>query len=343
MPTTPSIGEELFKEMMAHPGHPDTVSFLKAMINSASPTTESEYRDFKGMTDKKGKTLNDGEIRSIWSEAVAGFATTGGGVLIWGLDARKFDNDTVDRVVGPNLVIDPDGLKSRLQQVLPQATDPPVVGVRIESFPDSTQNNAGFVVCFIPESPYKPHRTEMGGKRWVMRVADSFIDVPPPVLRSLFFPNRRSYITARVAAKIEDQEDGSTSGVMSVVFEIRLYNAGPATAKELLLIAQPVQDLAYREIPLWASLNTLAGHRFIYGQAFHPGQMIEAPPAQILLPVSHRMSRELGRGASVDLQFQIYAMDQEPQAFHVYCDDDGIRANREWELVPEAVNMARYS
>src|SRR5262245_8507182 len=191
----PSIAEELFKEMVEQR---DPVAFLKGMVNSTPPTMESEHRDFKGGTivggAAAGTPLPEKEVSKIWSEALGGFATTSGGVLVWGLDARKAAGDTVDRVTGLNMVSDPHALKSRLQQLVPQATDPPIPGVRIEAFIDPTGKNEGFVVCFAPEIPYKPHRAEIGGKRWVMRIADSFVDIRPSVLRSLFFPHRHSYI-----------------------------------------------------------------------------------------------------------------------------------------------------
>jgi hypothetical protein len=343
----PSIAKSLFDEIMNHAGHADSVAFLKSMVNSTPPTMESEYRDFKGgTTPTGGKTpasaLSENEVKKIWSEALVGFATTSGGVLVWGLDARRQPGDTVDRVVALNLVHDPNGMKSRLQQLLPQATDPPIPGVQIEAFVDSTHPDKGFVVCYIPESSYKPHRTEMGGKKWVMRISDSFVDVPPPVLRSLFFPHRHSYIFMRAAAVIENAADVS-SGVMNVRFDFRLYNEGPATAHELLLIAKPVNGVTYTQLPLWQELNTPAGRRFIYVQAFHPGQMIEAVPASIVLPFTPAAARQMGRANNnVDLEFQLYATDQVPQQFTFHFDGDDIRNQRELKALPEPVPMTRY-
>lgn len=155
----PSIGRELFDSIVAHTDHPDTVTLLRSMVNSTPPTVETEYLDFKSAS-QGGKPISDGDMKKTWSEALAGFATTSGGVLIWGIDGRKPPGGTVDQASGLNLVIDPDGFKSRLQQLQHQATDPPVPGVAIESYPDPSAPGQGFVVCFVPESDYKPHRTE---------------------------------------------------------------------------------------------------------------------------------------------------------------------------------------
>src|SRR5207249_12045924 len=70
---------------------------------------------------------------------------------------------------------------------------------RSSDLEDPAEGGKGFIVCYIPESAYKPHRTELGGaKRWMMRIGDSFVDVPPSVLRSLFHPHRHSYMFMRV-------------------------------------------------------------------------------------------------------------------------------------------------
>jgi Putative DNA-binding domain len=185
MPVGPSIGKELFDRIVAHPGYSDTVALLNGMVNATPPAVEDEYLDFKGATDPK--TGREIDPKKTWSEALAGFATTGGGVLIWGIDARK-DASGVDHAGALNLVPSPSAWKSRLQELHLQATDPPVPGVRIEAYPDPSNGGKGFVVCYIPESDYKPHRAETANRRWMMRIGSNFVDVPPPVLRSLFFP-----------------------------------------------------------------------------------------------------------------------------------------------------------
>jgi hypothetical protein len=110
----PSIAKDLFDSIVAHAGNPDAVAFLRSMVNSNPPTVETAYLDFKSASNG-GKPISDGDMKKTWSEALAGFATTSGGVLIWGIDARKPAGSTVDQVAGFNHVVDPDGFKSRLQ------------------------------------------------------------------------------------------------------------------------------------------------------------------------------------------------------------------------------------
>jgi hypothetical protein len=132
-------------------------SFLKAMVNSKPPTFEEEWREFKGGfsgPSSKPQPLCDEKIQDLWSTTLSGFANTSGGVLVWGIDARATPSPDdpekkVDAASGLRLVPNPDAFKSRLMELHQTATDPPVVGVQIESIKDTAGD--GFVVCLIPE------------------------------------------------------------------------------------------------------------------------------------------------------------------------------------------------
>src|SRR5258708_788503 len=109
----PSIGAEILREIREHKGHADPVAYLRAMVGSATPTTESEYLEFKGWAGPK-YTLAEKDEGRIWSEALSSFATTSGGVLVWGIDARKNPQTGVDEAGMLALVLDPNRLRSRL-------------------------------------------------------------------------------------------------------------------------------------------------------------------------------------------------------------------------------------
>jgi hypothetical protein len=146
----------------------------------------------------------------------------------------------------------------------------------------------------------------------------------------------------RAASKVESAASEASSGLIRVAFSFRLYNEGPASATDLIVVAKPVPGLDYRAIPLWQQLATPAGVRLSYEQPFHPGQMIELPPAGIELPFVPRMARQTGRSGDVDLAFQLYANDQAPQQIGFHCDADDIRPEKEWTALPEPLSITRY-
>src|SRR5688500_17818969 len=90
----------------------DPLTHIRSWISSSPPTFESEYLEFKGRPVPK-----DGDPdpqKRLWSEALSGFANTGGGVLVWGVKARDIDGSGVDCAVGETLIEDVFQFQSRL-------------------------------------------------------------------------------------------------------------------------------------------------------------------------------------------------------------------------------------
>src|SRR2546423_872105 len=100
---------------------PNPVAAIRRLINSDPPTAESDHFDCK--LEHPDQKQRDKKTKEIWSEALGGFANAGGGVLIWGLDARKktIDGREIDAVVGEGPVSNPRGLEARLRELQRQA------------------------------------------------------------------------------------------------------------------------------------------------------------------------------------------------------------------------------
>lgn len=341
MATRPSIAAALFEEIIAHPGHADSVAHLRAMVNSNPPTVETEHLDFKSAS-LNGASIQENDIKKTWAEALAGFATTGGGVLIWGIDARKPAGGTVDQATDFKLVIDPNGLKSRLQQLHHQSTDPPVLGVKIEAFPDPAANGHGFVVCYIPESDYKPHRCETTNKRWVIRAGDSFVDASPPVLRSLFFPQRRAYIFLRGGVTTEITEVAGRKLQTRSTFDFRLYNEGPATAENLLLQFMPLKGVKFFAPQSWKNVNAMTGWRLHYPEPVHPGDAIQICTATTSFPLITPGGKVAIDPPDLTFVAQLFATDQVPQECRVAFTAADIVGSRTVDGLPLPLPTNRY-
>jgi hypothetical protein len=336
----PSLAKSRFEEILEHHGHPDTVSYLRAMVNSTPPTVETECLDFKGATNPMTNTpIPENDVKKTWSEALAGFATTSGGVLIWGIDARKPSGATIDQACGLGFVGDPHAMKSRLQQLMHQATDPPVPGVVIEAFPDPSSGGQGFVVCYVPESDYKPHRTELGGKRWVMRIGDSFVDVPPSVLRSLFFPHRHSYISMYVTPRIEKEGVALDSRSVRAFLTIGFLNEGPATAVNFVAFEKSAPGKVMTRNAFWEVYPTRHGNQFGYVQPFHPGTRIEMWEMYFDIPKGLGATSVEG---DIDVEYQISAHDQAPQVLRIHYPLLDLHDKIKKSAIPKPLEIARF-
>src|SRR5882724_7565496 len=127
----------------------NAVDLLKSLPKLSEKTFENDWLDFKS-----GKT-RDGDIKRIWSKAIGAFANNAGGIVIWGLSAKKDLVTGIDAVDAVESVPDVFALKSRLMELRHEAVDPPVSNVEIKELPFSDNSSEGFVVCLIPESSLK--------------------------------------------------------------------------------------------------------------------------------------------------------------------------------------------
>ena len=100
-----SLAQSFFEHFLRQS---DKVAFLNGLI--AQKTEETEWLEFKGCVDadpaKAGAQLEKRERQKAFSEAVCGFANTSGGVLIWGIDARKDPVTNIDFAASLSLADD---------------------------------------------------------------------------------------------------------------------------------------------------------------------------------------------------------------------------------------------
>lgn len=241
-------------------------TFLESLVNSTPPTFETDWLDFKGAEKLE---IKSNDIKKIWSKALSGFANTGGGVLVWGIDARKDKETQIDCAGALSLVDSPLTLQSRLIELHSQSTNPPVSDV--EYWASSKEN--GFLVCYIPESPFKPVRSEANGNQYFIRAGDSFQVPSVSLLRSLFHPEYQAFLEMELFV-YHDREQ-----VRNVVRGL-IHNIGSATAKNCMVTVEtniPSRYLSAEEGINWASMahpinnNRLASRAILSRIPLHPG------------------------------------------------------------------------
>jgi hypothetical protein len=225
----PSQAKHFFEQVRTAP---DSSSFLRSLISSTEPTYETEWLEFKG-----GASLLDNELKKTWSEALAGFANTQGGVLIFGIDARQDRETGIDAACGESLVPNVHAFVSRLQQLHGQSTEPSVLGVEYCPAPANNESANGFVVCYIPESPYRPHRAEAAGRNYYIRASDKFLVPSVSLLRALFYPRSQALITPTARGEVHVQRL-SGQDIESHEISIQLQNYGTASGYDVYVSAE---------------------------------------------------------------------------------------------------------
>src|SRR5262249_3775028 len=120
-----------------------------------------------------------------------------------------------------------------------QATDPPLGNVEIEAYEVTTNPATGFVVCFVPEGPFKPYRTEDGRRsQWYIRAGDNFVIMSRSVLQTMFYPRSKAVFRARGVLTWELLDKQATGGrdIASMSCALELVNDGNATARNAMVL-----------------------------------------------------------------------------------------------------------
>jgi hypothetical protein len=305
----PSNAQDLFDRLTAQP---DAFARISALVNSNPPTYETEWLDFKGAS-----RIPDDVVQKKWSKALAGFANTSGGVLVWGIDAREDPGDKVDAARGFSLVNNPHAFKSRLNELLVGSTEPPVHNVVIEPVCDPASDTQGFVICLIPESRFKPHRAEREGQQWYMRAADSFTIIPVSHLRALFYP--RSEVQLVVRAKCGNEPH---AGLHQNFVVISIENTGNASAYDVFLNRQTGLGVPEYRRDLWDPI----GSGYEASKPIHPGERVTFCKEVLSLKQS-----------AFTMKFRLYARNAQPFESELECKPEHFESGASLSAVPTRI------
>jgi hypothetical protein len=125
------------------------------------------------------KTANPGNDKGKeadlknFAESLSGFANSQGGLIIWGVDARKKNDTGVDCAKELKPIENPKVFISLLSRSESTIVSPPVLGVKHKAILE--KNSTGYVVSYIPASNHLPHMVHKNETNaYYRRYGDSF-------------------------------------------------------------------------------------------------------------------------------------------------------------------------
>lgn len=116
-------------------------------------------------------SLNSRDDKRNYAKALSGFANSSGGLLVWGVDARK-NKDGVDCATEIAPIENVRKFLTRLIELENDAVTPCVDGVNHKIL--EIDNGKGYAITYIPESVRGPHMAKLGEFRYYKRSGDSF-------------------------------------------------------------------------------------------------------------------------------------------------------------------------
>lgn len=279
MPSVTPRARVVFEEIKTHE---NPFEFLQQIASGTDPNLndlwqESEWLDYKeaawvnapASSDKNScvkcskEESVDYRVKTTWSENLAAFSNTSGGVLIFG---AKTDGRFP---IKQSLARDAPALARRLKELQNNAIDPPVLGVEVESFTAGVNSTEGFVVCYIPPSDFAPHRALWASREFYMRVNDSNIMMPLSHLRRMFYPISAPRLAPFIT---KAQMQGNSDDTFSLHMTVDLQNKGTASAEEVCIkVGGPYNP--FIEMYCWESSKSI-GNAYVCTNTIHPSQSI---------------------------------------------------------------------
>ena len=230
--------------------------------------SEHLHLEFKQVRDA---TLGGSEDRKNLAVAISGFANSAGGLIVWGVDARK-DKDGIDRVVGLNPTNKLTQFIARLNSLTSEAVDPFAPGIKHRAL--DFGDDSGFAITLVPESDAGPHMAKLGENRYYKRNGDSFCKMEHFDVADMFGKRRRPKLSAYY----------SVTGILDqAAVHIGVKNTGRATARAPFFSFQtqgPLQRCAFgldgnrnEGLPLLKGSRTAYEWTYAGGMDFalHPG------------------------------------------------------------------------
>ncbi len=195
-------------------------------------TSETLYLEAK---EGKGPLTED--LKGYLSQALSGFANSDGGVLIFGLTAKRADKGQPDEITGVKPFEGFRAAASDCQSLLGQAVMPPVDGADVSSFPSEGNPDYGYVIVYVPASDIGPHRGMLKGasREYWKRSGDGFYRMEHFDIADMFGRRRRPQL--RLEWRVEKREPMQIEGQPWSSFDIilSLRNAGRAVARYPML------------------------------------------------------------------------------------------------------------
>lgn len=184
---------------------------------------ENLHLDFKLV---KSADLSSTDDKRNLARALSGFANSSGGMIVWGVDARR-NVDGIDSACNISEIAKPALLVSRLNALTGEATSPLIDGIRHQAiFNNAT--GAGLVATLVPESDGGPYMAKLGENRYYKRSGDSFYQMEHFDLADMFGRRQKPDLDITVT------EGEFENGVETII--LRLTNTGRATAKHAGLL-----------------------------------------------------------------------------------------------------------
>jgi hypothetical protein len=217
--------EELFNRVRDK-GAPEILRMI------SEPVVEELFLDYKrSSTTLPSRTLSDDDKKNL-AKAIAGFANSEGGVIVWGVDCRHTDEGDVPTKAVP--IKQPVALKTLFDGIIGGLTLSAHSGVENLPLLNATGGD-GFVITYVPTGLHVPYQSLYPRQEYYIRAGSNFLPTPPGVLAGLFGrapqPNPTPIIRFGTLQRKDDRR-------MLLRFDVSVINKGRGFAEDIFCVVE---------------------------------------------------------------------------------------------------------
>ena len=202
----------------------DNIDLAKIEEYLEEQKEESLHLDFKRLNRSN---LHRDDKKNL-AKAISGYANSDGGIIVWGVDARKPEGSDVDCACE---LFPIDGVRvalNRLNEQTGTCVSPIVDGVLHQEI--IQDGDTGFIKTFVPASDSGPHMSNRREYYFYKRSGDSFQRMEHFEIADMFGRRRRP----ELKMTIRKNEDNRRVG-----FIVGLENTGRGSAKSPMIAIKP--------------------------------------------------------------------------------------------------------
>lgn len=207
--------------------------------NMVGKEFENNWLECKEKSRASHGGLDEAE-QAYFAKALSGFSNTAGGVLIFGLEARK--RDGIDQIQSIKPIQQLKRFESALREYESRAVERPVPGVEYRAI-RTGESDEGMLATFIPQSPHVPHRS-LKDKDFYLRAGGVFSSLPLTLIEDLLF--RRVRPQLNIGFYWQDMND----------ILVVLKNPGRTTAKWPHIVIRLPAEIDHKPQVLYGDKNS---------------------------------------------------------------------------------------
>jgi Predicted transcriptional regulator containing an HTH domain and an uncharacterized domain shared with the mammalian protein Schlafen len=158
------------------------------------------------------------------AKCLSGFANSSGGIIVWGVDARK-NAQGIDCASAAAEIAPVRLFLSRLNELTGDAVSPIVDGIQHKAI--ETTQDSGFAVTLVPESESGPYMAKLGEDRYYKRSGDSFYKMEHFDLEDMFGRRQKPRLLIHLS-NLSVPDDNTHEDL-----RFNVQNTGRATARHV--------------------------------------------------------------------------------------------------------------